>query len=165
MIISRKHRYIFLHCRKTAGSSICVSLARTLGGQDLILSALSETLNEGIALPASLAQAASQKASHLNTMGRLKARLALGGWRGQKRQDLALKKLALKHWCERLHESQPQHAYAETIARAFPEEWAAFPKFCVVRNPWTKTVSDYFWRINRLLKKSALKDAVPAATV
>lgn len=127
-----------------------------------MLSALQETLNEGIALPASVAQAANQKASSLNTMKRLKTRLALGGWRGHKRRDLALKKLALAHWREQLHENQPQHAYAETIARAFPEEWAAFSKFCVVRNPWTKTVSDYFWRIKNNANPPSFEEFVRA---
>lgn len=144
MIISQKHRYIFLHCRKTAGSSICVSLARDLGPDDLQLSALSETQAEGIALtPRVHADALAENARH----PRFSRTLALRGLRGKPARDHATKKLVLQHYREAWNEPQPQHAYAETIARAFPEEWASFRKFCVVRNPWTKTVSDYFWRI------------------
>lgn len=50
MILSHAHRFIFLHNRKTAGSSISVALARYLGPEDLQLSAIVETLREGIPL-------------------------------------------------------------------------------------------------------------------
>ena len=38
------------------------------------------------------------------------------------------------------------HPTATALAAAFPEEWNNFFKFCVVRNPWDKTLSDYYWR-------------------
>lgn len=144
MIISHKYRYIFLHCRKTAGSSISVSLARDLGPEDLQLSGLTETLAEGIKL--------TDRLCHLATLegrksGRLGQKLALMSLRSKDARDRAHKNLALTYFRSILQEAQPQHAYADNIARAFSEEWASYRKFCVVRNPWTKTVSDYFWRI------------------
>ncbi|MBM5794105.1 MAG: hypothetical protein FJ057_09270 [Cyanobacteria bacterium K_DeepCast_0m_m1_088] len=50
MIISERHQLIVLHCRKAAGSSLCVSLARLLGPDDLQISALAETMALGIPL-------------------------------------------------------------------------------------------------------------------
>ncbi|SMX48319.1 sulfotransferase family 2 domain-containing protein [Maliponia aquimaris] len=147
MIISYKYRYIFLHCRKTAGSSIAVSLARDLGPDDLQLSGLSETQAEGIRLTKRTHRDA---AAQLRDVPRLRNSLALRGLRGRKLKDHVTKKLVLERYRTAWNEPQPQHAYAKTLASALPEEWASFAKFCVVRNPWTKTVSDYFWRTKNL---------------
>ncbi|WGW02659.1 sulfotransferase family 2 domain-containing protein [Tropicibacter oceani] len=147
MIISHKHRYIFLHCRKTAGSSISVSLARDLGPDDLMLSALSETMAEGIAIPQRVTQAARDQLKTQPLFQDTSKRLALWGLGSEKARQHAIKKLALQYYRDKLDEPQPQHSYASSIAREFPREWAEYSKFCVVRNPWTKTVSDYFWRI------------------
>lgn len=147
MILSHAHRYIFLHCRKTAGSSICVSLARTLGPEDVMLSSLSEALAEGIALPQRMvSEAQAELAEH----GTLRQKSRVLGLRGKQKRDITVKKLVLQRYRRLWNERQPQHAYAETIASAFPEEWTAFPKLCVVRNPWTKMVSDYFWRTREM---------------
>lgn len=40
---------------------------------------------------------------------------------------------------------KPQHASAEAVRRAFPDLWHRGHKFAVVRNPWDRMVSDYFW--------------------
>lgn len=159
MIISYKHRYIFLHSRKTAGSSICVSLSRELGPDDLQLSALAETQAEGIALTDRVHRdAAAQLADH----PRFSQRLALWGLKGADAKKKATRKLVLKHYAEAWNETQPQHAYASTIAQAFPKEWQDFKKFCVVRNPWTKTVSDYFWRIKNETSPPSFAEFVSA---
>lgn len=159
MIISFKHRYIFLHCRKTAGSSICVSLSRGLGPEDLQLSALSETQAEGIKLTSRVRQDAALE----NRRERqLSSTLSIWGLRGRRARDHATKKLVLRRYREAWGEPQPQHAYAETIARAFPAEWEKFKKFSVVRNPWTKVVSDYFWRIKNLSSPPTFAEFVRA---
>ena len=46
--------------------------------------------------------------------------------------------------------SQPQHAYAKEVCAAFPVEWKKYHKFCVVRNPYEKIVSDYYWMVGSL---------------
>ena len=145
MIVSRRHKYFFLHCRKTAGSSLSVSLARALGPDDLQLSGLRETAAAGIAFTDRVNSEARAALADL-PKGRLRKRLDLAGLRGAERKMLATTKLirakyrpALGHHC--------QHAPAARIKPAFADEWDAFSKFCIVRNPWDKTVSDYYWRI------------------
>ena len=159
MIISHKHRYIFLHCRKTAGSSICVSLARTLGPDDLQLSALSETQAEGIPFTARMLREAREEAKH---NGSISEKLSMLGIRGSERRSQSIKKLTLARYRRMLGETQPQHAYATTISEHFPEAWSSYKKFCVVRNPWTKTVSDYFWRIKNTKTPPSFEDFVAA---
>ena len=51
VIISHKHKFIFLHCRKAAGSSISVALAKYLGFRDIQLSAIKETFQAGLRPP------------------------------------------------------------------------------------------------------------------
>ena len=159
MIISRKHRYIFLHCRKTAGSSICVSLARDLGEDEVILSALGETREFGIPLPQRMLDDAR---AELKETGKLKHRLRASGLRGKTMQGRMRKKLLLQRYRRLMNEQQPQHAWASSMAEHFPDDWAAFPKICVVRNPWTKMVSDYFWRTREMPTRPEFADYVAA---
>jgi hypothetical protein len=39
------------------------------------------------------------------------------------------------------------HPTAGEVRRAFPEEWANYVKFTVVRNPFDRMYSDYRWRV------------------
>jgi len=49
-----------------------------------------------------------------------------------------------KHY-EKLLGPKPQHASAEAVRRAIPDLWHRGHKFAVVRNPWDRMVSDYYW--------------------
>lgn len=140
MIISHAHRYIFLHNRKTAGSSLSVALARDLGPEDLQISAIPETLAAGIALTPRVLREANRQARGLLPLGRVLGRRAYG----------RLVARSIDHAYRPLLGRKPPHSPASTLARAFAQEWAGYAKICVVRNPWDKTVSDYFWRIQRL---------------
>ena len=48
MILSRKHRFIFLHNRKKAGSSVTVSLSRYLGPWDTQIGLHHEAMEDEI---------------------------------------------------------------------------------------------------------------------
>jgi hypothetical protein len=41
---------------------------------------------------------------------------------------------------------KPGHESATEIRKNFPYEWKNYLKFCFVRNPYEKAVSDYLWR-------------------
>ena len=137
MIISHKHRYIFIHCRKTAGSSISNMLSNSLGLWDIQLSAVSETLELGGDIPLRMWIAA----------------LLNSGWRVPvsrmlKRNDLIA--MQVKRSYASALGPKPQHATASAVRASFPKEWAMYKKFCVVRNPFSLAVSDYNWRTRNL---------------
>lgn len=140
MIISHRHRLIVLHCRKAAGSSIAVSLARLLGPADLQISAIVETLAQGIPLTRRV-----RREAWLHSP----ASLFLAQGLGIRVRGRALAR-AIDHAYRPLLGCKPPHAPASRVAQAFPWEWSHYHKLAVVRNPWDKTVSDYFWRIQRL---------------
>jgi hypothetical protein len=152
MIISERHRLIVLHCRKAAGSSLCVSLARGLGADDLQISSLPETMAQGIPLTRRVRRLALRQSRYLLPLHRLL------GPRGYRR---ALTR-AVDHAHRPLLGRKPPHAPATRVAAAFPREWASFRKLAVVRNPWDKTVSDYFWRVQGLRRPPAFSTYVQA---
>jgi len=137
MIISNEHRFIFVHCRKTAGSSISVSLARNLGDDDLQIGAISDTLAQGIPLTRRVLHEANVYCHGTLSLFRL-AGPRIFGRAVTRFIDQSYRPLLGR---------KPPHSPASNVARAFPEEWKNFHKFCVVRNPWDKAVSDYYWRI------------------
>ncbi len=152
MILSHRHRLIVLHCRKAAGSSICVSLARLLGPADLQLSAIVDTLGQGIPLT----RRVRREAWRHNP-----AALALASGLGPRMRARALGR-AIDHAYRPLLGRKPPHAPARMVAAAFPREWSSYRKLAVVRNPWDKTVSDYFWRIQRLRRPPSFSSYVQA---
>lgn len=56
----------------------------------------------------------------------------------------------------------PTHAPAIAVAAVFSNEWRDYFKFCIVRNPWDKTVSDYFWRTKRVKSPPTFEQYVDA---
>lgn len=152
MILSHRHRLIVLHCRKAAGSSICVSLARLLGPADLQISAIVETLSEGIPLT----RRVRREAWRHNPVS-----LALASGLGTRVHGRAVAR-AIDHAYRPLLGRKPPHAPARRLAVAFPREWRDYRKLAVVRNPWDKTVSDYFWRVQRLRRPPSFAAYVQA---
>ncbi len=137
MYISYKHKVIFIHCRKAAGSSISYHLSQVGGARDLQLSAITETLDEG-------------KYPPLRTFG---AALSNGyAWLALTESLISGKGInhavanAAKSSFKKRLGSKPQHASAEVVREVFSHEWENFKSFCVARNSYDMAVSDYFWR-------------------
>lgn len=50
-------------------------------------------------------------------------------------------------------EIECEHFGRKFIAERFPDEWESYYKFAVERNPWDKTVSQYYWLKKQKPKK------------
>jgi len=143
MIISYRHRFIFLHCRKVAGSSIAASLANHLGPEDIQLGGLVDAFDVGCLPNRRAWNSLKDPRVALNFLARYASRPLSG--------------LNKRHivWC--LNGAQklefvsqlgpyPEHPHAEDVMRFDKEAWNTFFKFCFVRNPYERVLSDYFWR-------------------
>ena len=135
-----------MHCRKAAGSSVAACLAACLGPDDIHLGTWPEAFDQGV-LPN---RRARTDLLHPVAGASFLARLLQ---RPSRVTDPACRIAALNgaqrlKYRARLGHS-PEHAHAERVRAAFPEAWRDYFKFCFVRNPFDRTVSDYLWRTRK----------------
>lgn len=121
MIVSHRHKFIFLKTHKTGGTSIEVALAKVCGPDDIVtpISAADEKLRAG-------SPARNYK------LGLAKLGLPIGG-------DLRTRFPRLGGYYNHMPARQ---------ARALlgPDIWNGYFKFSIERNPWDRQVSYYFWQ-------------------
>ncbi|NKI36607.1 sulfotransferase family protein [Wenzhouxiangella sp. XN79A] len=146
MIISHRHRFIFLHCRKVAGSSIAAALAPHLGPDDLHLGTWPEAWRAGVAPNRRAWRDLRHPAAAASFVGRLlRAPARLGDPAHRIMAFNGAQRLAYR---ARLGRS-PEHAHAERVRAFDPSAWRDYFKFAFVRNPYERAVSDYCWRTSK----------------
>jgi hypothetical protein len=123
MIISHRHRFIFLKTRKTAGTSIEIALSRICGAEDIITPIMPE--DEEI-------------------------RQETGG-RGPQNHRLPYRAYTLKDWGRLLIKGRRLQYYNHVTAKLVKqwigdEIWNSYFKFAVERSPYDQAISRYFWR-------------------
>lgn len=134
MIISHKYKFIFFHCRKNAGSSVSVSLYRYLGPFDIAIGCWVDALNNGIR---------PNKRMYWWAFKSLSWTKLLGYAQDQKKLiNVSIRNTARKI----MPGSGAAHATASQIKFKFPKEFKNYYKFCIVRNPYERVISDYYWR-------------------
>jgi len=124
MIISHKHKFIFLKTSKTAGTSIEIALSRICGEDDIITPISPE--DEKIRKDLGCVEAQNYLAPIRNYRLRDVIELLIKGKR---------KKRFFNHITAR--------AVQEQIGEQI---WNSYFKFCFERNPWDRIVSQYYWR-------------------
>jgi hypothetical protein len=129
MIISHKYRFIFIHCGKTAGTSIQTLLSPLCGEDDVLTPYGSEEYREEGYVPRNYAglfnplpEILLTRAKSLNRTGR----------------DLLNRR--------RFHNHIPAYLVQCRVAK---KTWDSYFKFCVERNPWDKTISLYHFNTKR----------------
>lgn len=119
MLVAHSLEAIFLHVRKSAGSSIELGLATLCGPKDII------TLRH-----------------HDDIRAQINAR-------APQNLHIPLSRLTPSEWASCIrHRKRPtyrNHASAAELKRIMGGTWDAYFKFASERNPWDKAVSHYFW--------------------
>lgn len=139
MIISHKHKFIFIHSPKTAGISIKKYLAQYCGEEDIITpNSVTEGQNyRGLFNPLPELIDLLKNSNGLNPAGNPDFK-NLGMCKEIVKQFLNKKKFY-------------SHIPAVLIRSRLPQEvWNNYFKFCVERNPFDKVVSKYYFRRKNL---------------
>lgn len=122
MIISHKHKFIFIKTAKTAGTSIEIALSKICGENDVITPISENDENYRKEL----------------------------GYRGKQNYNIPYSTYSaidvLKMIKNRKRLVYYNHISAEQVKkRISPEIWNSYYKFCFERNPFDKFISFYYW--------------------
>ena len=132
MILSHKHRFIFLKTRKTAGTSVELALSQLCGPDDILTPISQKDEEKRAALPGPGAQN-WQKGIRINRLERFVGKLIHQRARGR---------------------GFFNHVQAREVKRiAGADIWNSYFKFSVERNPWDRQVSLYYWRYRNPKKR------------
>jgi hypothetical protein len=124
MIVSHRHRFVFVKTRKTAGTSVELALSQACGPEDIVtpVSPEDEPLRaEGDPGPRNY---------------------YMGPWWRQRPREL-LRSLVGGGRRPCLYNHVPAARARRLLGR---EVWDGYYRFCFERNPWDKVVSAYYWR-------------------
>ena len=138
MIISHKHRFIFLKTTKTAGTSIEIALSRFCGPDDVI-TPIGNPDEERIR-------------TDNGSRGAQNYALPVADYR---MADF-LQVLKNRERCKKYYNHIPAVLARERVGH---EIWDSYFKFCVVRNPWDRFISLYYFRYKSEPRPSLLEFA------
>jgi hypothetical protein len=122
MILSHKHKFIFLKTAKTGGTSVEIALSRFCGPDD-ILTPLSPSQEK--------MRRRSQARNYALGLGRLGVNLP---------GTIAHSFPSLSGFYHHMPASQIRNLIGREV-------WDSYLKFTIERNPWERQVSHYFWRM------------------
>lgn len=144
MIISHKHRYIFLHNPKTAGSSVAAYLSLHLGPKDI----MADSWEDALPIGAKRNRRFYFDALHWQLFPSA-VRFGIGNL--IKQHDVfLLDRLHRRVWRGKLN-GEYAHAVADSVRKLDPRIFQTYFKFSFVRNPYGQALSLYEWwtKVNR----------------
>ena len=137
MIISHKHRFIFIKTRKTAGTSIEMALSQFCGDDDVLT-----PFDDGD-------EAVRREL----------------GYRGAQNYEISAGEKSKVDWngfAFRPHHFNHESAFI-LCQRIDPEIWQNYYKFSVERNPWDRAISLYYFRLAKQKGKLTLGEFIRTA--
>lgn len=128
MIISHRHRFIFIKTRKTAGTSVEKALAALCGDEDVLTRDVIRALNKD-----ELKGHARNYDGRTNPVPEMLMHLSPVAWARILRD------------CWKRPRFYNHMRASSVMARTAATVWRDYYKFCFERNPWDKCVSYYYW--------------------
>ncbi len=155
MIISHKHKFIFLHSRKCAGSTIQLALNKYLGPNDIQIGSWSETIKEGGKMnKRAIVDTFFSPSIWLSSFKEITSSLLHR--RGLNYPEFV--NASIKRRYHKLLGSNPACPTADIMMSFDNFAWKNYFKFAFVRNPYDYEISDYLWRTKNMSKKIEFKE-------
>ena len=127
MIVSHRHKFIFVKTHKTAGTSVEIALSKFCGPKDIITP---------------VSKVDEQTRTELGYRSPQNYRKPLLTYSTKEWKRLVLKKKRVNRFYNHMPATEIRRWVGEGV-------WSSYFKFCFERNPWDKTLSRYFWRYRR----------------
>lgn len=135
MILSHKHKFIFIKTNKTAGTSIEIALSKFCGEDDIIT-------------PVAPEDEISRRKLGYRGPQHYRAPLADYGWRDYR--NLAFRFRPKRRYYNHMTSTEVRQFVGEDV-------WNSYYKFCFERNPFDRLVSLYYWRNRKEPRQSISK--------
>ena len=143
MIISYSKKFIFLHSRKTAGTSLAVLLAKLLQEEDIMVGCWEHAYKHfGFPITSKTLNVAKKQLTHYFVYC-LRNKLRGSDFNLNSQQLNSL----VKQYYKNKYGLIGTHSSASSVKNFCPDFWHQAFKFAFVRNPWDHAVSDYYWRM------------------
>ncbi|MFP4643774.1 MAG: sulfotransferase family 2 domain-containing protein, partial [Spirochaetales bacterium] len=149
-----KHKFIFFHGRKTAGSSIGISLMRFLGPDDVVRGYITGGLAEGVVPP-----------GYYDTWKYLGVRHNAPAFLDYLKHGcrLPVRVFQYRRYAKLRFGIRSTHTTCAALRELLPSEvWDSYFKFTFVRNPWDRMISFYHWRTANMSAPPSFTDFVGA---
>lgn len=145
MLLSHKHKFIFIHCRKCAGSSIDAFLARHLGDEDLLIGSWVDACHNGASFNRRVYRDIASPYGIYCYLRTNKFQL----WPNVDGINRTIKRIYSKPL-------SPNSTFpsAKCLQGWCGENWDDYFKFTFVRNSYSRAVSDWRWRTRKLSCKN-----------
>lgn len=147
MIVSHRNKFIFVHSRKVAGSSMKVDLAPFLGKDDVLIGSWNEVIDSG--------QPINEHAERVLKTPRAQCFYWAARAKGRSAKDAV--NVGIKGYYKWRLSSNPPHPTAKESKSFFMDVWDHYVKFSFVRNPFERLASDYWWRRRVIGKEFTFK--------
>jgi hypothetical protein len=134
VIVSHRHRFIFVRTRKTAGTSVEIALSKFCGPDDIITRDADDALRRELGYPGP-----------------------------QNDGGIPLREYTFPEWRRLLTRRErarfKNHTPAARIRTLVGDVvWRTYYKFAIERNPWDKAISLYYWRTRNADPRPSLLD-------
>ena len=139
MIISHKHKFIFLHVPKTAGSSITAFFSQYIGDKD-ILNGWNHSLRNGIPYNKQILKTVNNKFGLKMISKAINLRI-----KDRKLFERPIIEYAFREILKKKIGTPSIHATASQLKKFDKVSWKKYFKFAFVRNPYSHALSEWMF--------------------